>query len=246
MPSPLHRLIRRILLPLGILAAVLTTTAATTLTPTYSGTGWKAETSYGIYSLSPEPYTIVFADTTARTKLTPYLTGPAAQVTSQVGVTVTVSTLIDTTPATSCPSKHHIVVHYTYRPLGTAGMSQARPCYAIADGSAWGGHVLMDSEYWTVANWFSTDPALNEAYRKNATTHELGHILGLEHPNVDLDKDGVLERFECVKNSAGWTPVMCRPNGGYRTSTGAGKFVTEFDVAGLRQLLANYALRQTS
>jgi hypothetical protein len=157
-----------------------------------------------------------------------------------------VTTTLDTSAATSCPSKHRIVVHYTYRPLGTKGMSQARPCYNTTDGSAWGGHLLMDSEYWTTSSWFSTNSTLNEAYRKNAVTHELGHILGLDHPNYDRDKDGVVESYECVKNTGGWTPVMCSPNGGVRTSTGAGRFVTEFDLPGLRQMLANYYLRQTT
>src|SRR4051812_15476076 len=53
-----------------------------TETPAYSGTGWKILTSRNIYSLNPDPYLIVFADTAARDKLTPYLTGPAAQATS--------------------------------------------------------------------------------------------------------------------------------------------------------------------
>jgi hypothetical protein len=246
MPTPLQHLIRRFLLPIGILAAVLTTTAATTITPTYSGNGWKAATEHGIYSLSPEPYVIVFADTTARTKLTPYLTGPAAQVTSEVGVTVTVSTTIDTTDATSCPAKHRIVVHYGYQPMGLKGMSQARPCYAIADGSAWGGHILMDSEYWTTNSWFSTDPVKNDSYRKNAVTHELGHILGLDHPNEDRDKDGTVESYECVTTSTGTRPVVCSPSGGYLNSVDAGKFTPPFDLPGLRQLLANYTLRQTT
>jgi hypothetical protein len=252
MPAPKTARIHRTLY--AVAAAVLTIVAlllaggparATTTTPTYKGTGWKAETSQGIYSLSPDPYTIVFADSTARTKLSKYFTTPAYQVTSSVGVPVTVSTTIDTTPAGSCPSRHRIIVHYTYRPLGTKGMSQARPCHSLADGSAWGGHILMDSEYWTSGTWFSANSTLNEAYRKNAVTHELGHILGLDHPNYDKDRDGVVENYECVKNSAGWTPVMCSPSGGYRTSTSGGKFVTEFDLAGLKQLRANYYLRQT-
>jgi hypothetical protein len=245
MPSPLHRLIRRVFLPLTVLGAILATTAATSVTPVYSGHGWKALTSHNIYSLSPEPYTIVFADTEARTRLTPYLTGPANQVTTEVGVPLTVTTTIDTTPATSCPAKHRIVVHYEYRPLDSAGMSQARPCYNILDGSAWGGHILMDSEYWTTTTWFSTNTSLNEGYRKNAVTHELGHILGLDHPNTDRDGDGSVEPYECVTTASGTRPLMCSPSGGYLNSVDAGKFTPPFDLPGLKQLLANYTLRQT-
>lgn len=215
---------------------------AVTTTPTYKGTGWKAWTSNSIYSLGPGPYTIAFADSTARTKLAKYFTTPAAQVTTSVGVPITVTTTLDTTPATSCPPKGRIVVHYSYRPTGTKGMSQARACHGLADGSAWSAHLLMDSEYWTSSAWFSTNATLNEAYRRNAITHELGHALGLAHPNYDRDKDGVVENYECVKDSAGWTPVLCSPNGGTRTSTGSGKFIS-FDLAGLKQMAANYYLR---
>lgn len=244
MPLPLHRVTRRVLLPIAALTAVLTLTAATTTTPVYKGYGWTAWTSNGIYSLSPEPYTVVFADTTARSKLTPYLTGPAYQVTTGVGVKVTVTTLLDTTPVGSCPTKHRIVVHYSYRPTGVQGMSEARACHAIADGSAWGGHIRMDSEYWTYSSWFSTDPYVNDARRKDAVSHELGHILGLAHPNTDLDKDGLVENGECVRNSAGLRPLMCSPNRSNPPVAAGGKFTSEFDLPGLRQMLANYYLRQ--
>lgn len=246
MPTPLrirHTLAYSLLLSLlAVLFAPHPAHAATM--PVYKGTGWKAWTSNGIYSLAPDAYTIVFADATARTKLSKYFTGPAAQVTTSVGVPLTVSTTLDTTPATSCPAKGRIIVHYGYRPAGTKGMSQTRACHSLTDGSAWSAHVLMDSEYWTSATWFSSNTTLNESYRKNAVTHELGHALGLAHPNYDRDKDGTVENFECVKDSAGWTPVLCSPNGGNRTSTGSGKFIS-FDVAGLRQMAANYYLRQT-
>ncbi|MYW46364.1 hypothetical protein [Streptomyces sp. SID161] len=249
MPTPKTARTRRALAALT--AALLTITALllagatparAATTPIYSGTGWKAETAAGIYSLSPDPYTVVFADTTARTKLAGYFTVPAEQL-ATAGIQLTVSTTIDTTTAT-CPTRHRIVVHYTYRPSGTPGMSQARPCHDT-DRSAWGGHLLMDTEYWTSDTWFSTNASVNETYRKNAVTHEIGHILGLDHPNYDRDKDGTVEPYECVVSNAGWTPVLCSPNGGYRSTTGAGKFLTAYDLAGLKQLLANYYLRQT-
>lgn len=252
MPTPKTARIRRtlyataaaLLTIAALLLAGATQARSATTTPVYKGTGWKAWTSNGIYSLAPDPYTIVFADTTARSKLSKYFTTPAAQVTTSVGVPITVSTTIDTTAVSACPTRHRIVVHYSYRPTGTKGVSQARACHNTVDGSAWGGHLLMDSEYWTSSTWFSTNATLNEAYRKNAVTHELGHILGLAHPNYDRDRDGVVENYECVKNSSGWTPVMCAPNGGDRSSTGAGKYVPAYDLAGLKQLAANYYLRQ--
>lgn len=243
MPTTKRR-IRRTLLPaISAIAASTALIAATTATPVYKGTGWKAGTVHGIYSLHPGPYTVVFANTTARTKLTPYFKIPAGNVTTNVGVKITVSSTLDTTPVEVCPPRHRIVVHYLHRPAGTAGVSRALPCYDTADGSAWGGHILMDSEYWTVPNWFSTNATTNEIYRRNGVAHEFGHILGLEHPNYDRDRDGTVEAFECVRTSAGWRPSLCAPNGGYRTWAGAGKYTPEFDLPGLRQMLRNYYLR---
>ncbi|MCX5522603.1 hypothetical protein OG342_06960 [Streptomyces bobili] len=235
----------RSLATLALAAGLLFATAppAAAATPVYSGTGWKILTGEGIYSLHPDPYEIVWADTTARSKLKPYMAKPSSQVSTVTGVQIRVTDTIDLTPATSCPPRHRIVVHYTYRPMGLKGMSQARPCYAIADGSAWGGHVLMDSEYWTTASWFSTDPVKNESYRKNATSHEILHILGLDHPNYDRDGDGTIEAAECVTTSTGTRPLMCSPNGGYYNSTDAGKGTLSFEEPGLRQLIANWHLR---
>ena len=253
MPQPKAARIPRTLT--AIAAAVLTvvalllagaTDAHATTSPVYKGTGWQAWTSNSIYSLAPDPYVVVFADSTARTKLSKYFTGPAAQVTTAVGVPITVSTTLDTTPVTSCPTRHRIIVHYSYRPTGTTGMSTTSACHALADGSAWGGHIRMDSEYWTSSTWFSSNLTTNEARRKDAVTHELGHILGLAHPNTDLDKDGVIENGECVRNAAGLRPLMCSPNRGNPPSTAGGKFTSEFDLPGLRQMLQNYYLRQTA
>lgn len=211
--------------------------------PVYSGRGWKIETGEGIYSLSPDPYEIVWADTTARSKLKGYFTKPAAQVTTVTGVQITVTDLIDTTPVETCPARHRIVVHYEYRPSGPAGYSQALACHDTVDGSAWGGHVRMDSEYWTAKAWFSADAVRNDAYRANAVTHELGHILGLDHPNTDVDGDGTVEPYECVTTATGTRPLLCSPNGGYYNSVDAGRFTPPFDEPALKQLAANWYLR---
>lgn len=212
--------------------------------PVYSGRGWQIGTRWQIFSLNPDPYTIVWADTAARDKLKPYLTKPAAQATAVTGVQITVTDTIDTTPADVCPSRHRIVVHYGYQPVGQEGISQARPCYEIANGSAWGGNILIDSEYWTAPGWFSADATKNDAYRANSVSHELGHILGLDHANVDLDGDGAVEKQECVATATGTKPLLCSPvAGGYLNPIDAGKFTPPFDEPGLKQLAANWYLR---
>lgn len=228
------------------LVVALATPADSATGPAYSGRGWQIWTGQGIYSLNPDPYEIVFADTTARTKLKPYLTKPAAQATTVTGVQITVTDTIDPTPAELCPPRHRIVVHYGYRPTGEQGMSQANPCYEISNGSAWGGHMLIDSEYWTSSAWFSADPVKNDGYRWNTISHELGHVLGLAHPNTDVDGDGTIEANECVATASGTRPVMCSPNtGGYLNAIDAGRFTPPFDEPGLKQLAANWYLRQS-
>ncbi|MGW2048554.1 hypothetical protein ACWCPF_25730 [Streptomyces sp. NPDC001858] len=237
----------RILLALVAAAGLLFAAAppaSPAAAPIYSGTGWKIATRWGIYSLNPDPYTVVWADTAARTKLKPYMTKSAAHATSVTGVQITVSDTIDTSPADVCPARHRIVVRYSYRPVGLEGISQARPCYETTNGSAWGGNILIDNEYWLYPGWFSADPVRDDTYRANVVAHELGHILGLDHANVDLDKDGKVEDQECVATSGGNKPLLCSPvAGGYHNPTDAGKFVLSFDVPGLRQLAANWNLR---
>ncbi|WP_181786197.1 hypothetical protein [Streptomyces phytophilus] len=213
--------------------------------PVYSGKGWKAFTSAGIYSISPDPYVIRFASATARDRLTPALKRAAVQITEVTGVKVTVSS--ELTPGARPPCseqpRHVMTFHMKYRPIGKRGMSQSYACTSGADGSAFGGAVVMNSEYWTSPNWFSNNKTTNRVMRDNVTLHELGHLFGLAHVNTDRDGDGRVEGGECVRNSAGRKPVMCTPTGGYRTAASGGRYTWEFDVPGLRQMRKNYDLR---
>lgn len=241
--------VARLTLP-ALVAALLLILApgrATAATPVYSGTGWQIATKDGIHSLSPKDYTFTFTDTSSRTRLTPYATAMASQLTSVTGTQFTVSTTIETPPAEgSCPAEHHLILGVKYRPTGVKGMSRAWNCYTNRPGqpdyrAAWGGWTWIDSEYW-YASWFSTNSTVNAAQVKNAITHEVGHLVGLDHPNRDLDGDGVVEDYECARTTYGYLPVMCAPGlGGYTTASGGGQF-TSIETPGLRQLVANYGL----
>ena len=105
-----------VVLTAAALIVAMAAPAESATSPVYSGRGWQIWTEQGIYSLNPDPYEIVWADATARSKLKPYLGKPAAQVTAVTGVQITVTDTIDLTPADLCPSRHRIVVHYGYRP----------------------------------------------------------------------------------------------------------------------------------
>lgn len=238
----------RLVLPAlaAALLLILATGQATAAGLVYSGTGWKIATKNGIHSISPKPYVITFTDSTSRTRLTPYATAVATQLTEVTGTQVTVTTTLEAPPAAgACPPEHHLVLGVKYRPIGDAGLSAAYSCYtdrpgAEDDHAAWGGWAAIDSEYW-YANWFSTNTTVNTAQIKNAVTHEIGHLVGLDHPNRDLDGDGKIEGYECVRTTYGYLPVMCSPHGGYTTAGGGGLY-TSRDTPGLKQLAANYGL----
>ena len=216
--------------------------------PVYSGTGWQIWTDAQIHSLDTrDPYLFTFADTASRTRLTPYATAVATQLREVTGLTFTVTSIVEAPPeAGSCPAEHHLILGVAYRPTSVKGMSHAWPCYTNRPGqpddhAAWGGWALIDTEYWQAA-WFSSNATVNTARIKNAVTHEIGHLVGLDHPNTDVDHDGLVEDYECVKTTKGYLPVMCAPGlGGYTTAGGGGLF-TSRDTPGLVQLVNNYGM----
>lgn len=207
---------------------------AATTGPVLSGTGWKALTSKNIDSIDPgRQYTVTFKSAFLKRKYAPMLVKSVEQL-QDMGVRIDIGgvTAVD---ATSCPSAGTIQFDEVYRPLnGEPGMSRALSCHDQGNNSAWGGHVQMDSEYWT--GWNIPSHVL-----ENTFAHELTHVLGLDHPNTDLNNDGKVEKFECVKTSYGYTPVMCSPNGGYTSGTLPGT-LGYYDGKGIAQMLANFSL----
>jgi hypothetical protein len=74
----------------------------------------------------------------------------------------------------------------------------------------------------------------------DSINHEIGHMVGLDHPNRDLNHDGAAD-FECPLTPKRYRPLMCSPNGGYTSADGGGKF-TSIETPGLKQLAVNWTL----
>ncbi|SCK41133.1 hypothetical protein [Streptomyces sp. WMMB 322] len=201
---------------------------------TLAGPGFQVAARSGVTSVSPSrSYTITFASVRLRERYVPHLTDGVAQLRA-AGVKVTIGGVEDVDPAV-CPPRGHIQFTQTYRPVGRGGYSRGMPCPAPEKGVAAGGVVTMDSEYFD-GTWDIAPHKL-----RNTFTHEMLHVFGLGHPNLDRDGDGSVEPYECVTDPHGTSPVMCSPNGGHRSAAGAGR-LTGFDVAGIRALLANFGL----
>ncbi|RCG21846.1 hypothetical protein DQ392_08435 [Streptomyces reniochalinae] len=216
----------------GSQAGATTTRTAATQTGTVvtQGTGWKHATILGVTSVSPtKTYTITFDTAAMKARYAPYYTEAIKQI-RDAGIHIQVGG-VEPVDVTKCGPADHIQITELHRPLGTPGWSQGMPCPFPDQGMSRGGMVAYDSEYWD-GTWYMPDYKL-----KNTIVHEVLHAIGLDHPNVDLDGDGIAGPYECVATSYGNKPIMCSPNGGYSTSN-AGKLVG-YDVNGLKALVAN-------
>ncbi|OEV30887.1 hypothetical protein AN219_08130 [Streptomyces nanshensis] len=198
---------------------------------TTKGTGWKLTSDLGVTSASPSrTYTVTFKTEALRKRYTPYLQ-PAVRQVEAAGLHLRIGGVEPNDPS-RCGPAYHIQFMELYRPLGTPGWSQGMPCPGQPRGLGRGGLVAIDSEYWD-GSWVIADHVL-----RNTVVHEMLHALGLDHPNSDLDKDGRAEPYECVATRYGNKPVMCSPNGGYRTAANKGR-LTGYDIDGIKALLKN-------
>lgn len=230
----------------AVLAAVAVTTAlaatAEAATPgqVTAGTGWKLDAA-GTTSIAPGTYTIEFDSTTARTKLTAYLKLAAANLQAQTpGIKFVVTTTIQKRATTGCQKYRTIVASLEYRPSGKAGYSFGGNCFNTGDKSLWSGYMRYNTEL-LVPGYFSKTASTNTYRIRNNIAHELGHAVGMHHPNKDLDHDGKIENYECALNTDKVRPLLCSPNGGWVNSK-AGSY-TPLDVKGIKALVANYQYR---
>ncbi|GGO52684.1 hypothetical protein GCM10012287_37530 [Streptomyces daqingensis] len=219
-----------------IFGTAMAVTCALAVTPVRADTlvtqghGFKLTTQFGVSALSPDrPYTVTFASADLKKRYTPHLTKAVAQLRA-AGLNMAVGG-VEEVAGSACPPQGH--VHYTeeHRPMGRGGYSRGAPCPHPADGVAAGGVVSMDSEYFD-GSWYISPYKL-----RNTFVHEMLHVLGLDHPNLDLNRNGIVETYECVATPSGVKPVMCSPNGGRRSSE-AGT-LTVHDLDGIEALLAN-------
>lgn len=188
----------------------------------YSGTGWKAFDAAHIYSIDTNlTYVITYDSASTRDKMASSLDTAVGQL-QALGVKVYNTRSIETVAKGACAPEGHINVSKSYRPTGKAYTSTTTVCYNTISRSTRSGHIQMDSEYKQLGGTY----ALSDKIWKGAGPHELGHALGLGHPAA-------------TKNSAGDTPVMTSPNGGYKSSASYSKY-TSWDLAGFRQMVANF------
>ncbi|MFF7527291.1 hypothetical protein [Streptomyces pseudovenezuelae] len=181
-------------------AFTLTLTAAATvvaasndahaLGPVYSGTGWKINAP-GITHIDTAPWQIAFHDTTSRSKLTPYLNKTAAELSSYLGVKITVTTRIVPITRGTCVTGHTISYRYMSKPDPNYPNRSFTGACGNALHAADGAYVYINSDYWLKTRNFS------EPVRMNVIWHESAHAIGLGHPAT------------CPTNSAGLRPLMC-------------------------------------
>ncbi|GAA3154251.1 hypothetical protein ACFQ0X_44010 [Streptomyces rectiviolaceus] len=166
------------------------TDANSATTPITSGTGWKLQAP-AITHVDSRSWTIAFHDAASRTKLTPYLKRTAAELTSYLGVKITVSTRIVPITRGTCLTSHVISYRYMSKPDPASPNRSFTGTCATSTRAAHSAYVYINADYWSPTRRFS------EPVRKNVIWHESAHAVGLSHPNT------------CPTNKAGLRPLMC-------------------------------------
>lgn len=196
-----------------LVAGALTLTSA----PVTDGYGW--ELGSGITHLDSAGWSVQFYDTYSRDQLRSTMLLTAAELEAKTGIDFYVGYTVNKTDA-GCPGytstgRHRIVVRLD----PVTERSNATHCYL--NGAVHSSRVLFSK-----ANWDNkTRSGSHLAYRRNVSSHELGHSVGLSHPNEEY--------------VTGADPLMSGNHwGGYATAADAYKY-TPYDVKGLKQLVVN-------
>ena len=194
------------------------TNAHPTAGPVTAGNGWKLQAPR-ITHIDTKPWQIVFHDTTSRSKLTRYAKNVAAELTTHLGVKVTVTTRIVPTTPGKCPPSHTIAYRWISKP------NPDRPNQSFAgacslSGAAYSGYAYINSDYWAPGRRF------RESQRMNVIWHETGHTLGLTHPAT------------CPKDKTGRKPIMCDVDTWNSLST---RRYSSFEATAFRHLRTNRA-----
>lgn len=158
--------------------------------PVVSGHGWKLQAPT-ITHIDSQPWTIAFHDSTSRTKLTPYLKNTAAELTTLLGVKVTVTTKIVPSTLGKCITGHVISYRYTPKPDPAYPNRSFTGSCSNKSRAADGAYVYINSDYWLKTRNFS------EPVRMNVIWHETAHAVGVSHPAT------------CPRDKAGRQPLMC-------------------------------------
>ncbi|MEU5322925.1 hypothetical protein AB0G67_40175 [Streptomyces sp. NPDC021056] len=189
--------------------------------PVTSGTGWKINAPR-ITHIDTKPWTIAFHDTASRSKLTPYLKNTAAELSSRLGVTFTVTTRIVPITRGECVTGHTISYRYMSKPDPAKPTSSFTGSCGNTQHAADGAYVYINSDYWR------TNSGITEPTRMNVIWHESGHAVGLGHPNT------------CPRDKTGKKPLMCASGANGYNDLRTRRYTT-WEATGLRRLVTNRA-----
>jgi len=184
--------------------------------PVVAGNGWKLQAPR-ITHIDTGAWTIAFHDTTSRTRLTPYATNVAAELTSYLGVKFTVTTNIVPTAVGTCPPSHTISYRWTSKPDPAHPTSSFTGTCDNRRGAAYSAYVYINSDYWAAGSPYP------EWLRMNVIWHESGHAVGLNHPDT------------CPTDTYGVRPLMCADS--YKDLRT--RRYTHYEAAGFRNLVTN-------
>lgn len=199
--------------------------------PANNGYGWKVKSTNGVaWGLKHNSvYTIKFVYQDSLMKSRPYMQNTIDYLNgmksiNDAGIDFRLSSEIE--GATNWKNKPDNwqclgprgTIYVVVAPVAKKNYSYAYSCYD-GDYNAYGGYMVMNRDYWKQASSHARTRGL-----RNIHAHELGHMLGLDHPKYFSDSN--------------LKPVMNDPAGGYQFWKSAGKYPPD-DTRGINRLVSN-------